>query len=565
VSDKQPTAAELVDLANEAPLFHDRDGVPYAIVPVGEHRETWPIRSSGFRSWLASKYYERTGKIPRAAAVVDALVMLEGVARFKGPEAPVYVRLAHQNHRLYVDLGDPEWGVVEVTPKDWHHLADSPVRFRRPKGLAALPVPVRGGRLELLRPYLNLAHHDDEWRLVVGYMVGAYSRGPYPVLVLGGEQGSAKTTTARLIRSTIDPATSQDRAAPRDDRDLIIAATNGHLVVYDNLSRLPDWLSDGLSRLATGAGFGTRQLYTDNEETLFYAARPIILNGITDLAVRSDLLDRAILVRLPRIPDEERKPERELWAAFEKDRPLILGALLDATSAALAGHSRIVMRRQPRMADFARWVVAAESALGWPAGAFLAAYGRNRASAHEVALDAASIVPPLLALVVDGWSGTASELLARLQDAAADSDDERRRIVRRPDWPDSPRALSDQLRRLEPDLREIGVELRFRKSTNGRRVIDIVRVEVGDSSATSATPPLAAQPAPDPSGAGGASGAGLPTDYASPNGRPDAQTVLDLEGPLCETCGRRMRAVVGSDPRAYVCPITHTPARAVTP
>ena len=247
-------------------------------------------------------------------------------------------------------------------------------------------------------------------------------------------------------------------------------------------------------------------------------------------------------IRRPRDPDEQRKPERELWAAFERDRPLILGALLDAVSAALAGHSRIVMRRQPRMADFARWVAAAKSFLGWPTGAFLGAYGRNRASAQEVALDAASIVPPLLALIIDTWSGTSSELLEQLLAKAANSDDERRRIGRRHDWPDGPKALSDQLRRLKPDLRQIGVQITFRKSTNGRRVVAIARLR--GTGIPAPLPPLRH--------AIGAGGAGSPTNSASTpprtNGAAAPETVLDFNAPLCDKCGRRMRGVPSGVP-----------------
>ena len=73
-----------------------------------------------------------------------------------------------------------------------------------------------------------------------------------------------------------------------------------------------------------------RQLYTDQDEVLFDAARPVILNGIEDIVTRPDLADRAILLMLEPILEERRRPERELWAAFEEERPRILDVLLDA-------------------------------------------------------------------------------------------------------------------------------------------------------------------------------------------------------------------------------------------
>ncbi len=129
------------------------------------------------------------------------------------------------------------------------------------------------------------------------------------MLVLHGEQGSAKSTLVRILRALIDPNTAALRAAPRDERDLVIAARNSWCLALDNLSHLPDWLSDALCRLATGSGFATRELYTDAEETIFAAQRPIVLNGIEELATRGDLLDRALLLYLPAIPEAQRHDE----------------------------------------------------------------------------------------------------------------------------------------------------------------------------------------------------------------------------------------------------------------
>jgi hypothetical protein len=333
---KESQATKLVDLGSRTPLFHDPEGNAYATVPVGDHDETWRLRSAGFKSWLARQFFEREGAIPRAGAIQDALTTLEGLARFDGPELVVHLRHAHVEGALYVDLGDPAWRAIEVTAAGWRIVNDPPVKFRRPRGMMALPEPVADRRhgIEWLRDFLNITD-DDAWRLIVGFLLGCFSKGPYPVLVLNGEQGSAKSTTGRVLRALVDPARTPDRSAPRDERDLIIAANTGHVVAFDNLSGLRDWQSDGLARLSTGAGFGTRELYSDAEETLFWAAKPIILNGITDLAVRSDLLDRSLLVTLPRIPGRA-APDR--------------GPLLGHVPGGRAGHPRGAPRRGLRLA-----------------------------------------------------------------------------------------------------------------------------------------------------------------------------------------------------------------------
>src|SRR5207244_10836666 len=90
------------------------------------------------------------------------------------------------------------------------------------------------------------------------------------------------------------------RSAPREEHDLVLAATNGWVVGLDNLSRIPEWLSDALCRLSTGAGLGRRQLYTLADEALFAVKRPILYTAIAEVgAGRGDLADRQLAVSLP--------------------------------------------------------------------------------------------------------------------------------------------------------------------------------------------------------------------------------------------------------------------------
>ena len=189
-----------------------------------------------------------------------------------------------------------------------------------------LPGPGSGGSIETLRDFLNVSS-DDDFVLVVAWLLAALrNRGPYPVLILSGEQGSAKSTFSAVLRALIDPNTAPLRALSREDRDLFIAANNGHVLTFDNVSGLPTWISDTLCRLATGGGFAVRQLYSDQDEVLFDATRPVILNGIEDIVARPDLADRGLFLTLEPIPEDQRQPEGELWAAFEQARPFILGA-----------------------------------------------------------------------------------------------------------------------------------------------------------------------------------------------------------------------------------------------
>jgi hypothetical protein len=184
-------------------------------------------------------------------------------------------------------------------------------------------------------------------------------------------KGSAKTVLSKLLRALIDPSVAPVRALPRDERELFIAASHSHVLAFDNLSGLPPWLSDTLCRLTSGGAFSTRRLFTDQDEILFAAARPVILNGIEDVITRPDLADRAILLMLAPIAEWQRRPEHALWREFELACPYILGALLDAAAQGLRMLPRARLMRLPRMADFALWATACESAYR-PAGTFQA-------------------------------------------------------------------------------------------------------------------------------------------------------------------------------------------------
>jgi hypothetical protein len=561
---KRSQATQLVELAEGVELFHAPDGTAYARIEQGDHREVWPLKSGAIRSWLAGTYYRRHERAAGGQAIRDAVEVLAARALFDGPECAVYVRVARTTDAIYLDLADPKWRAVKITASGWEIVADSPTRFRRPDGVLRLPDPVRGGSIQELRPFLNVAD-DAQWRLAVSWLVAAIrGAGPYPVLDIQGEQGSAKSSTARAQRRVIDPNASPDRAAPRNEHDLAIAAQNSLVVSLDNVSKLPDWLSDALARLATGAGFAARMLYSDGEEKLFYGARPIIINAIGDVVTRSDLLDRSLVLELPRIADQSRRTEEEFWADFDVAHPRILGGLLDAVAGALARRPSVRLKSPPRMADFATWAVAAEPALGWPDGAFMRAYDGNRSSAHELALEASSVGSPVRALLCTGdWQGTSTELLERLTSIAGDS------IAHRKDWPADPRALSQELARLAPNLRAVGIGFE-RKPTGKQRLIFLTGLQSSVSSVSSVVRLLEDLDAEAPAltqmvAASTFSVSGLPAQTDAPDA-PDAESPTSANG---ASAGWSCRAAASHVPASRAdgsifCGTCHPPARRPT-
>jgi DNA polymerase I-like protein with 3'-5' exonuclease and polymerase domains len=461
-------ATQLVRLAASWQPFHTPDGDAYVtFAGSAGQRETYRLTTKPVRQQLSYLYYRDYDKAARTQSLHDALNTLAGKALHEGRELPVYTRLAWHEGDIWLDLGSPAWDAVQITAGGWRIVSseDVPVKFRRPRGLLALPQPMPGGSIDPLRAFLNLTD-DRGWKMVVGWLVMAFRpTGPYPVLWFHGEQGAAKSTAARCCRRLIDPNRALLRKPPKHSDDLIIAANNGWVVALDNLSRVSEELSDDLCRLATGGGLGKRELYTDDDEIILDAMRPIILTGIEEPSANGDLLDRAVSVELPTIADEDRKAEKTFWQAFDAVHPALLGALLDSVACALRCQDTVRLPGLPRMADFALWVTAAEPALGWSAGAFMKAYDESRATANDLALEAVVVVPAIRALVDahTAWQGTMTGLLAALGDQVGEIG------VKQKGWPTRPNVLSGMLKRVAPNLRQIGIRYWTERKAGGNR------------------------------------------------------------------------------------------------
>ena len=460
----------LVALAcqDDTEVFHDATGKPYITFSRDGHRETWPLKSEALRDWLGARFYAAYVTAPASQALQDALNTLAGIAKFEGECRPVAVRFTGHEGDIYLDLGNDAWEVVRVTAAGWEVIpaAGAPIRFRRPNGLLPLPHPTRGGNLRDLRRLVNVKDKAD-FMLIIAWLLGALRpNGPYTILCLTGEQGAAKTTLARMLRSLIDPNRVPLRAEPREEGDLLITATNGLIVGFDNLSHLSPWLSDALCRLATG-GRLSRASATTLMPTECCSTR-IERSPHRD---RKTGPSRAVTpstgppsrVCVP-IAGADRRTEAGHEADFAAVRPAMLGILLDAASTALRNWPTTKLDRLPRMADFAQWVEAGAPEFGWETGHFLAVYMGNRGEADEIALDALPVGVAVRTFMADrtAWEGTATELLTILTERAGEMAKER-------GWPKRAHVLSGQLKRLAPNFRRLGIDVQTSIKVPGGR------------------------------------------------------------------------------------------------
>jgi len=462
--------SRIVDLTAGFKLSHDADSKAFVQVPEDGHYETWRLRSADFNKWLRLQYYQQYDKVPVAQALKDALDLLEAQALFAGEQVQAYRRLAPYKDGIILDLCNASWDCVKITKDRWEIIPiPEDVTLIRTRGMVELPTPVRKGNIDELWEFVNVSEKDRP--LALGWLLATLNpSGPYPIFVLQGEQGSAKSTSAKHMRALVDPNSTPLRSPPKSERDLVIAACNSRVVCLDNLSGLSADMSDALCRLSTGGGFSARALYTDDEEMLFEVQRPIILNGIDAIASRHDVLDRSLLISTPVVAPDKRRAENELKAAFEMAQPRIIGTLLDAVSCALRNQESTKLQELPRMADFAIWTTAAEPALGLQPGEFIAAYSANRQEAIRLNLEQDSVAEAIKSLLVLGSiKGNYKEILDVLKKHARQGAYDTLPL----DFPKSPKGMSNKLNRLGPALRAEGIEVIINDRSHGKNHIEI--------------------------------------------------------------------------------------------
>jgi energy-coupling factor transporter ATP-binding protein EcfA2 len=473
--ESKSAATKTVELAAaQAEFFHhDRD--PYARRVSDGH--IFRLGSEAFHEWIADLYLSVHGRALPSSSFTDALAALKGRAR--KTEHAVHVRTTGSlsERRVHLYLGKQR--VCRVTPERIEVVGSETceARFWEPQAAKALPDPDLSGTLDDVGDALDL--EGDALLVATGWLMAALlPGGPYPVLAVYGPQGSGKSTRCRQITRLIDPSKLLLRTQPRKEDDLIVAARSSHVLTFDNVSRISDWMSDALCRIATGGGLAKRTLYTDADVTVVNVKRPVIINAIVDVVSRSDLADRLMLLELDRL--EGRRTERAVETRFERYRAKALGALMKGVQAALRTWEDIELPELPRMADAAMWAEAGLRGLGAESLAFFDAFNRSAADAQRSIIDS-DLVGSLVVTIAErgGFKGTATKLLHRLEEIASGQQG---------GLPSDAAHLGTELRKLDPALRSgYGVEIEF-KRTPQKRLVIIHEKESRDSPSSLSSP-----------------------------------------------------------------------------
>lgn len=462
-TDKKSVAARLVGMAQERYLLGvSEDGEPFGAERTRPHLAML-LRGgrTGLRADLAARYFTDTGTAAGGQALTDSTLILEGLAARQTPER-LNLRVGDHNGTVYIDTGRPEGQVIRIGGGRWIVTNSAPVRFLRTRLTGAMPLPPKDGDLDRLWDFVNVAFEDRPVLLAVLVAALVQCDVPHPVLALFAEQGSAKSTTTRMLVELIDPSPVALRQAPRDAESWVAAASGSWVVALDNLSAIPPWLSDSLCRAATGDGNVKRALYTDADLAIIKFRRCVIVNGIDVGAVRPDLAERLATVELRRIDRHHRQPEASLRQRWLEALPGILGGLLDLAAKVHQRLETIVVGDAPRMADFGRTLAAVDEAL--------TTYGLSRYLSRadqlsEDSLSAAPFVEQLRQNIREPLVGKSGGDLLTMITRSGDH-------WRRPkEWPKNGRDVTAILRRHAPALRNLGWAIDDDGARNHRNVL----------------------------------------------------------------------------------------------
>jgi hypothetical protein len=310
----------------------------YARVSVDGRREIYRIDSAAFRDWLIEGCLSQQLKTPSEAMLRRVVSSVEITATQSRRSAPVFLRVGGDGEdagsTFFVDLGDASGRAIKIRADGWSVVDRAGAEFRRPEGFLPLPVPSTNGSIELLRPYVNLT--ESHFRRAIVWLAAALLPcGPHPVLVIRGDEGSARSTLTRVLKLLIDPHLRPILTEHENATDLISTWLDTWLPAYDDVGLMSPWLSKSLSELVRGRSSSIETKHSARKLTTTLGDRPLILSGVENVTDQFKQGPLCIHLQLRPILFDDRRGEREFWSSFQADYSRIFAGILDVLTEGL--------------------------------------------------------------------------------------------------------------------------------------------------------------------------------------------------------------------------------------
>ncbi|MFA7314508.1 MAG: bifunctional DNA primase/polymerase [Candidatus Magasanikbacteria bacterium] len=385
-------------------IFHNQYEAPFIQVEINGHKEIFPIsaRNRKFNSFANKVNYEIFGKTLAESKLKEVAGLLRAKAIFEGNMYELSNRMVRKkSNEIWLDMCDDKWRAIKITDSSWSVVENPPILFIKYEHSKCYLDPVVGGDIKLLNKYLNFVD-QDYIILVYAFLVSILmSNLPVPGLIVHGLQGSSKTTLLKMLRLLIDPSVNNVLDFSNNKKELIQMFDHNRVCFFDNLTYLTSNHSDLLCKAITGFAHTSRELFSDNNDVLRDIQCAIGINGINNVVTKPDLLERSIVLECAQILPKDRKTESDIWEEFEKDRPAILGGLLDLTVAVLKLLPSIKKNDMKRMADYTLIGKAVAIYLDMEPDEFVSVYEKNILEANGSAIQNDKLADTILHLFDD--------------------------------------------------------------------------------------------------------------------------------------------------------------------
>jgi hypothetical protein len=427
----------------------------------------------GLKKSIQGPYYDLTGRLPTERELKKFCDKIEFLSERQGITKEVYVRFAHVDDEIYIDLGDKPGRAVHITSAGWQVVTNPPVKFIRYGHMLPLPVPTHGGDYRKLLKSLNLKTKDDELLVLTWPLAAVISSTPRAPLILYGAPGACKSGSISALRGLLDPSAPMHTYVQKNADDAALYIEQNAIPAFDNLTTITKDVENVMCLAATGGGIAKRRLRTDAEMVNYQFKRAMLITALEIPTSASDLLDRAIVVALDRVTPDLRRLDRDVKREYAQDLPGILGGMCDHLSKMLDLYDKVTPPSDlPRMADHATWACVAALALGYRQDDFIKAHKRAALRAQQHALeddDFATVLVDFLNSIGE-VEGYVSEVLDVLREYAA------KRGIGRGVLPQAPNAFSRRLKEITEYLELAGWQYEFSRSAKIGRVLTFTRL-----------------------------------------------------------------------------------------
>ena len=448
----------------------------------GTQRRLYALYSkdfSDFLIWGFKSIYSEFVAAPMFAKYIEECAV---EARIAGNTMSEYRRIAFENNNIYYNLNNRDNEIIKIHESGVVVLGQDKLSLKDPifvsssnMGVQVKPEASDAAALpEILSKYFILASDADLVLLICTIAAWFWPNQPRPILILSGPAGSGKSLASEFIQGIIDPSKNRCNSLPYNTRDLASVLANNYLCVFDNISNIKPEVSDVLCQSIDLGAFSARKLYTDGEVHTNAFRNCLLLNGIGNFANRGDLVDRCVKISLQRISTQQREQLSDLRQKFQKDLPIILGAVFDLVKRTLPLVGTIKVGAAPRLADFYCLGGAISKALWGSEQVFFEAFAQNEESKFADMVND----DPFSAAVKQFADKMGTRTLRLEPTEFFEKLKAQVGIVEysnaKNNFPQSASALGKRIPRIQPALAAVGIDIAQTKS-NGQRHIMLTR------------------------------------------------------------------------------------------